>query len=198
MNVAIIKYNAGNIRSVLFALERLKVDAVVTDDATEIKEATHVIFPGVGSAESAMPNLISKGLDKVILGLTQPFLGICLGMQLMCNHSEEGDTACLGLIDTAVKKFPANTNNGSLKIPHMGWNSLQNTKGILFDRLQPNPYCYFVHSYYAENCDNTVAITDYGLSFSSALQKDNFFGVQFHAEKSAIEGETIIKNFLRL
>lgn len=197
--IAIIKYNAGNIRSVLFALERLGVQASVTDDEREIRAASHVIFPGVGSAATAMPYLRSRGLDKLLASLTQPFLGICLGMQLMCRYSEEGDTECLSIIDAAVKKFPATDSTGlALKIPHMGWNSLHQTSGKLCNGLSSQPYAYFVHSYYAEQCSNTAAITHYGLPFSSMLQKDNFFGVQFHTEKSAGDGEIILKNFLSL
>lgn len=190
--VAIIKYNAGNIRSVLFALERLNVDAVVTDDASVIRHASHVIFPGVGAANSAMPYLLERGLDQVILSLTQPFLGICLGMQLMCAHSEEGNTKCLGIFDLPVKKFTQG------KVPHMGWSSLTNLKGPLMQDLKEGDYCYFVHSYYAALSEDAIAVTDYGILYSSALHKDNFYGVQFHAEKSAAVGEQILKNFLAL
>jgi glutamine amidotransferase len=199
MNIVIIKYNAGNIRSVLFALERLGYTGTVTDDAELISEASHVIFPGVGAANSAMPYLKERGLDHVICSLKQPFLGICLGMQLMCRHSEENDTDCLGLFDIAVKKFPEKDQSGqALKIPHMGWNKLEDLKSPLFTGLDENAFCYFVHSYYAEMSDYTIATTQYGLPFSSALHRDNFYGVQFHPEKSADVGERILRNFLEL
>jgi imidazole glycerol-phosphate synthase subunit HisH len=199
-SVAIIKYNAGNIRSVLFALERLGVPALVTDDHDAIRSASHVIFPGVGAANSAMPYLRERGLDQLMHSLTQPFLGICLGMQLMCAHSEEGDTECLGIFDIPVRKFPAlDSNTGDrVKIPHMGWNSLYHLQSPLMHELEENSYVYFVHSYYAALSADTIATTYYGLPFSAALQKDNFFGVQFHAEKSAAVGEQILKNFLAL
>ena len=190
--VVIIKYNAGNIRSVLFALERLGVAAIVTDDHDLIRGASHVIFPGVGAANSAMPYLRERGLDKLMQSLTQPFLGICLGMQLMCAHSEEGDTACLNIFDLPVKKFTQG------KVPHMGWNSLTRLKSPLMNGLKEGDYCYFVHSYYAVLSDDAVAVTDYGIAFSSALHKNNFYGVQFHTEKSAAVGEQILKNFLSL
>jgi len=192
-NVVIIKYNAGNIRSVLFAMERLQTEAIVTDDHDLIRNASHVIFPGVGAANSAMPYLKERGLDELMRSLTQPFLGICLGMQLMCTHSEEGDTECLGMFDIPVVKF-----KHSLKVPHMGWNNIYSLKSPLMKDLSENDYCYFVHSYYAELSDEAIAITDYGVPFSSALHKDNFYGVQFHAEKSAAVGETILNNFLNL
>ncbi|MES2775744.1 MAG: imidazole glycerol phosphate synthase subunit HisH [Bacteroidota bacterium] len=191
-NIAIIKYNAGNIRSVLFALERLGLQATVTDDHAAIKNASHVIFPGVGAANSAMPYLKERGLDELMRSLTQPFLGICLGMQLMCNHSEEGDTQCLGIFDLPVKKFTQG------KVPHMGWNSLTNLKSPLLEGLKENDYCYFVHSYYAALGETTIATTDYHIPYSSALHRDNFYGVQFHPEKSADVGEQILKNFLSL
>ncbi len=199
MDIVIIKYNAGNIRSVLFALERLGFTGTVTDEPDLIRKASHVIFPGVGAANSAMPYLVDRGLDNIIRSLTQPFLGICLGMQLMCRHSEENDTKCLGLFDIAVKKFPEHDLQGSpLKIPHMGWNNLYDLKSPLFKGLDENAYCYFVHSYFAELSDNTIGTTQYGLSFSSALHLNNFYGVQFHPEKSADVGEVILRNFLEL
>jgi glutamine amidotransferase len=199
MNIVIIKYNAGNIRSVLFALERLGYAGKVTDDPDAIRQATHVIFPGVGAANSAMPYLKERGLDDVIRSLKQPFLGICLGMQLMCRHSEENDTECLGLFDIAVKKFPSVDENGdSVKIPHMGWNKLEELKSPLFDGLSNDAFCYFVHSYYAELSNFTIATTQYALPFSSALYRDNFYGVQFHPEKSADVGERILRNFLQI
>jgi glutamine amidotransferase len=197
--IAIIKYNAGNIQSVLYALERLGHSGEVTDNVAEIESATHVIFPGVGAANSAMPYLKERGLDKVICGLKQPFLGICLGMQLMCRHSEENDTPCLGIFDIAVKKFPEmSLKHESVKIPHMGWNRLDNVKSPLFSGLPAESFCYFVHSYYAEISEETIATTHYGLPFASALHRDNFYGVQFHPEKSAAIGEMILKNFLAL
>jgi glutamine amidotransferase len=192
--IAIIKYNAGNIRSVLFALERLGYAGTVTDDPAEIRAASHVIFPGVGAANSAMPYLAERGLDVVIRSLHQPFLGICLGMQLMCRHSEEYDTPCLGLFDISVKKFP----EGAVKIPHMGWNRLETVSSPLLAGLPNEAYCYFVHSYYAEPSEASIATTQYGLPFSSALHRDNFYGVQFHPEKSAAVGELILRNFLEM
>jgi glutamine amidotransferase len=198
MQVAIIKYNAGNIRSVLFALERLGINASVTDDENEIRNATHVIFPGVGAAGTAMEYLSARNMDKLITSLTQPFLGVCLGMQLMCKHSEENDTECLGIFDIPVKKFAAPSNGQRFKIPHMGWNSLTNLESPLMKGLQDEDYCYFVHSYYAALSNNTIATTDYILPFSSALHKNNFYGVQFHPEKSATVGEKILRNFLSL
>jgi imidazole glycerol-phosphate synthase subunit HisH len=190
--VVIIKYNAGNIRSVLFALERLGIEAIVTDDHEKIRKASHVIFPGVGAANSAMPYIKDRGLDTLVQSLSQPFLGICLGMQLMCAYSEEGNTECLGIFDLPVKKFTQG------KVPHMGWNSLQHLKSPLMQGLKENDYCYFVHSYYAALSNDAVATTDYGIAFSSALHKNNFYGVQFHTEKSAAVGEQILKNFLAL
>ena len=198
-NIIIIKYNAGNIRSVLFALERLGYTATVTDDPDTIRQASHVIFPGVGAANSAMPYLKARGLDEVICSLTQPFLGICLGMQLMCRFSEENDTECLGLFDIDVKKFPDRDKNGQLvKIPHMGWNKLETLRSPLFADLPKESFCYFVHSYYAELSDFTIAASNYGIPFSSALHRDNFYGVQFHPEKSAGVGEVILRNFLEM
>lgn len=195
--VAIIKYNAGNIRSVLFALERLGVEATVTDDHDAIRGASHVIFPGVGAANSAMPYLQEHGLDQLLISLTQPFLGICLGMQLMCRHTEEGDTDCLGIFDIGVRKFPALDAAGSrLKTPHMGWNSLYDLNSPLLHGVNEGDFVYFVHSYYAEMSKQTIATCNYGIPFSAALQKDNFYGVQFHPEKSAGPGEQILKNFL--
>ncbi len=197
--VAIIKYNAGNIRSVLFALERLGVEATVTDDHDFIHQSSHVIFPGVGAANSAMPYLQERGLDVLMRSLTQPFLGICLGMQLMCTHSEEGDTPCLGMFDISVKKFPSVDAIGQrLKTPHMGWNSLCHLQSPLMKDVKEADYVYFVHSYYAEMSKETIATCNYGLPFSAALNKNNFYGVQFHTEKSAGPGEQILKNFLAL
>jgi len=198
--IAIVKYNAGNIGSVTNALNRLGIENKVTDDPEELKAADKVIFPGVGEAGTAMNYLRERGLDQVIKELKQPVLGICLGMQLMCSHSEEGDTECLGIFDTTVKKFPATEG---MKVPHMGWNSLsyesemQNSE-LLLTNLQPESDVYYVHSYYAEVCENTVAACDYILPFSSVLQKDNFYATQFHPEKSAGVGEEILKNFIEL
>lgn len=197
MKVAVIKYNAGNIQSVLFALERIGVQATVSDDPEQIITSDKVIFPGVGEASTAMKYLSERNLDKVISALHQPVLGICLGMQLMCDHSEENNTNCLRIFeDVKVKKFVLTENN--LKIPQIGWNNINNLKTALFNSIEPNSFCYYVHSYYAELSKYTIATTEYGKLYSAALNKDNFFGVQFHPEKSATTGETIIKNFLAL
>ncbi|WP_405377048.1 imidazole glycerol phosphate synthase subunit HisH [Nonlabens sp. Asnod3-A02] len=197
--IAIVKYNAGNIGSVTNALNRLGIENKVTDDPEELKAADKVIFPGVGEAGTAMNYLRERGLDQVIKELKQPVLGICLGMQLMCSHSEEGDTECLRIFDTTVKKFPATEG---MKVPHMGWNSLNtevvNLQSTILQGLQPAADVYYVHSYYAEVCENTVAACDYILPFSSVLQKDNFYATQFHPEKSAGIGEQILKNFIEL
>ena len=200
MRIAIIKYNAGNIRSVLYALERIGHSAVVTDNAPEIQYADKVIFPGVGEASTAMNYLKEKSLDKLISSLTQPVLGICLGMQLMCKYSEENDTQCLGIFDEVVEKFkslspPAQT---TFKIPQIGWNNIYELKTDLFRNVAENSYCYFVHGYYAAKGEHTIATTNYVQPYSSALHKNNFFGVQFHPEKSAEVGEKIISNFLKL
>jgi glutamine amidotransferase len=204
--IAIVKYNAGNIGSVTNALNRLGVENKVTDDITELKAAEKVIFPGVGEAGTAMRYLRERGLDQVLKNLEQPFLGICLGMQLMCNHSEEGDTECLGIFDTDVKRFPrpeALEGQGSmLKVPHMGWNSLNSEFRIqnseLLQGLPQRADVYYVHSYYAELCEDTAAVCDYILPFSSMLQKDNFYATQFHPEKSAGVGEQLLKNFIEI
>ena len=193
MNTVIVKYNAGNIQSVLFALERIGVSALVTDDPGLIRESDKVIFPGVGEASSAMKYLRERGLDSVLKSLRQPVLGICLGMQLMCGYSEEGDTPCMGIFNTGVKKFQQ-----GLKIPQIGWNQAMAASGRLFEGLAGSPYFYFVHSYYAGICNDTAAQTEYGVSFSSALERDNFYGVQFHPEKSAEAGQKLIQNFLSL
>jgi imidazole glycerol-phosphate synthase subunit HisH len=192
MKVVIIKYNAGNIRSVLFALERIGVNAIVSDDHDEIRSADRVIFPGVGEASSAMKYLREKGLDTLISSLRQPVLGICLGMQLMCAHSEENDTTCLGIFNQQVRLFPEN----GFKIPQIGWNNITHLKTSLFQDVDENAYMYFVHSYYVENCDNAIAITDYVTAFSSAVQKNNFYAVQFHPEKSGDAGQKILENFI--
>jgi glutamine amidotransferase len=193
MKIAIIKYNSGNIASVNFALRRLGVEAIISDSAEEISAADKVIFPGVGEASSAMKFLNEKGLDKVICGLKQPTLGICLGMQLMCEYSEEGKTNCLGIFNHTVKRFEA----GQLKIPQVGWNRIERLKTKLFNGVDED-YMYFVHSYYVGKCAETIAVTNYGAEFSSALRKDNFYGVQFHPERSGNVGEKILKNFLEL
>ena len=196
MSLVIIKYNAGNIQSVLYALERIGVEATVTDDLQQIQSADKVIFPGVGEASTAMNYLKERGLDIVIKNLTQPVLGICLGMQLMCKHSEENDTECLGIFNEKVQKFKAESLG--LKVPQIGWNSISNFQSQIFAELKENDYCYFVHSYYAALGEHTIATTNYIQSYSSALQKNNFYGVQFHPEKSAKVGEQILKNFINL
>ena len=196
MNIAIIKYNAGNIQSVQYALERLGVKATVTDDPEEIKTADKIIFPGVGNAFSAMQSLKEKRLDVLIKELTQPVLGICVGMQLMCNHSDENDTNGLGIFNLEVKKFV--TEVKGFKIPQMGWNNIFNLSSPLFKGISENAFVYYVHSYYAEKGNETIAITDYILPYSAALQKNNFYGVQFHTEKSADIGDQILLNFLNL
>ncbi|MBC7937388.1 MAG: imidazole glycerol phosphate synthase subunit HisH [Rhizobacter sp.] len=195
MNIAIVKYNAGNVKSVMYALNRLGFSAIVTDDEKELRKADRVILPGVGNAGAAMQSLKEKNLDKIISSLTQPVLGICVGMQLLCNHSEEGNTQCLGIIDTAVKKFTAQDN---LKVPQMGWNNLYDYKSALLDGLPENAFVYYVHSYYAEVGNTTVATTHYTLPYSAIIQKNNFYGVQFHTEKSADTGDRILLNFLNL
>jgi len=192
MKVAIIKYNAGNVQSVLYALQRLHINAVVTDSPDEIMAADKVIFPGVGNSH----------LDKLIISLKQPVLGICLGLQLLCNFSEEENTKCLGIFDAQVKKFDdssfLNKNLIRIKVPHMGWNTIHDLSSPLMSGLNENSYMYFVHSYYAEISRETIATTNYIVPFSAAMQKDNFYGVQFHAEKSAEAGEQILSNFLKI
>lgn len=196
MKVAIIKYNAGNIRSVDYALKRLGVEADITDDPESIAAADRVIFPGVGEASSTMGHLRSKGLDGVIRNLKQPVLGICLGLQLMCRHSEEGDAECLGIFPIEVKKFRTTTK--LVKVPHMGWNALASLKTPLFRGLEDGSFVYFVHSYYAEQSAFTIATTGYIDYFSAALHRDNFYATQFHPEKSAEAGSVILRNFLEL
>ncbi len=202
MKVAIIKYNAGNVQSVLYALQRLGVNAVVTDNHEEIAAAEKVIFPGVGNAGSAMQYLKATGLDELIISLKQPVLGICLGLQLLCHSSEEGNTKCLGIFDAEVKKFDPsvfqNKNLVPVKIPHMGWNNIYKLSSPLMKDVAENSFVYYVHSYYAELSSQTIAVTDYELPFSAALHKDNFYGVQFHSEKSATTGEQILSNFLKI
>ena len=196
MKIAIIKYNAGNIRSVLYALERIGHSAIVTDDADEIQSADKVIFPGVGEASTAMEYLKERNLAELICSLTQPVLGICLGMQLMCNYSEENDTHCLGIFDEDVRKFKI--QNSKFKIPQIGWNNIYDLRSDLFKNVNDSSYCYFVHGYYAAKGEHTIATTDYVQPYSSSLHKDNFYGVQFHPEKSASAGEQILKNFIEL
>jgi glutamine amidotransferase len=200
MNVAIIKYNAGNIQSVLNTLNMLGVNAQVTDDVHILKQADKVIFPGVGAAASAMLSLKAGNLDRVIKTLTQPVLGICVGMQLLFDHSEEGDTPCLGIIPYMVKKFiPVKGEDGQLlKIPQIGWNDIYNLKSDLFKGIPENSFVYYVHSYYAEMNPYCVATSSYGLPYTGAVKKDNFYGVQFHTEKSSEIGMKILNNFLSL
>jgi len=193
MKLVIIKYNAGNVCSVEFGLQRLGVNAITTDDTEEILSADKIIFPGVGAAGVAMEYLREKKLDELIKNCKQPFLGICLGMQLLCRYSEENDTTCIGVFDEAVKKF-----SGDIKVPQMGWNNIYDLKHPLFGEVNENEYVYFVHSYYVERLDHTAAAANYSLEYSAALQKDNFYAVQFHPEKSGKTGEKILKNFIEL
>lgn len=195
MSVAIINYNAGNVQSVLFAMERLGIDAVLTDDHARIRAADKVIFPGVGEANTTMSYLRNKGLDELIRSLTQPVLGICLGMQLLCDYSEENDTECLGIIPQHVRLFqPVNGE----KVPHMGWNSLQLEKDTWLSPGLQGEYTYFVHSYYVEKGPYTAATTDYCRPFTSVLRKANFYATQFHPEKSGKVGEQILRDFLKI
>ena len=196
MNLAIIKYNAGNIRSVINALERLGVPAEVTDDPEKIRSSDRVIFPGVGEASSAMKSLEEKDLGKLIKQLKQPVLGICVGMQLLCAHSEENDTACLGIIPVRVKKFRALAPQQ--KIPQVGWNTIYDLKSELFKNISNNSFIYNVHSYYAEDSEYTIAHCNYINEYAAAIKKNNFYGVQFHTEKSAGAGDKIIENFLNI
>lgn len=196
MSLVIVKYNAGNIQSVLYALERIGAEAIVTDDHDLIYRAERVIFPGVGEASSAMKYLKERGLNKVLRNLEQPVLGICLGMQLMCSYSEENKTDCLGIFAEKVKKFPEGMPG--LKVPQVGWNNIYSLDSDLFKGVPEKSYCYFVHGYYAAAGKDTIATTDYTLEYSSGLHRDNFYGVQFHPEKSAGVGEQILKNFLQI
>ncbi|GAA4937331.1 imidazole glycerol phosphate synthase subunit HisH [Algibacter agarivorans] len=193
MKLVIINYGAGNIKSIQFAFKRLGIDAVLSNDPEEIRSADKIIFPGVGEASTAMQMLRESGLDTLIPTLKQPVLGICLGMQLLCRYTEEGDTKGIGIFDTDVKRF-----SNDVKVPQMGWNVIKDLKSDLFKGIKENEYMYLVHSYYAEHCDQTIAKTDYGINYASALQHDNFYGVQFHPEKSGIEGQKVLKNFLAL
>ena len=212
MKLVIIKYNAGNIQSVLYALERIGREAVVTDDPAQIRAADKVIFPGVGEASTAMDYLRERGLDELIRGLRQPVLGICLGMQLMCSYSEENDTACLGIFEERVRRFAPGASAAAasaaaagavpgaggavFKIPQIGWNNIYDLETPLFERVEDRSYCYFVHGYYAALGAHTIAKTDYVQPYSSALHTGNFYGVQFHPEKSAQAGERILRNFI--
>lgn len=196
MKVAIVKYNAGNIQSVVYAMHRLGVEPIITDDKEQIINADKVIFPGVGEASTTMSYLRSKGMDEWLKTLKQPFLGICIGMQLMCRHSEEGNVDCLGIFDTDVKRFQ--TEEALAKIPQMGWNTIEQLHSDLFRPAQENQYVYYVHSYYAAICPQTIAVTNYLHPYSAALHKDNFYAVQFHPEKSGLVGEAILRQFLEL
>jgi len=193
MKVAIIKYNAGNIRSVSFALQRIGVDPIVTDNIEDLNAADKIIFPGVGEASSAMRYLRDKQLDKVISNFKQPVLGICLGMQLLCENSEEGNTDCLGVFKQKVLRF-----SDANKVPQIGWNTIENLNSKIFNRLKEQEFMYFVHGYYVEKSADTIATANYGIEYSAALQKENFYGVQFHPEKSSDAGQLIIENFLNL
>lgn len=196
MQVAIVKYNAGNIYSVDCALKRVGVEAVITDDPAILRCADKVIFPGVGEARSTMEYLRAHRLDEVIRNLQQPVLGICIGMQLMCRHSEEGDVDCLGIFDVPVKRFIA--SDSEMKVPHMGWNQLSDLKGPLMEGITEGEFVYYVHSFYVPENEYTIASTHYIEPFSAALHKDNFYATQFHAEKSGDVGERILRNFLSL
>mgnify|MGYP006166731773 FL=1 len=193
MKIAIIDYGAGNIKSIQFALNRLGFEGLLTNNPNEIQSADKVIFPGVGEASSAMNKLKNSGLNELIPTLKQPVLGICLGMQLMCNHTEEGNTNGLGIFDTNVIQF-----SNQVKVPHMGWNTIYNLQSPLFQGINENEYLYLVHSFYAPLSENTIAMTNYELQYSSALQLNNFYGVQFHPEKSGLVGEKLLQNFLNL
>ena len=199
MKVAVVKYNAGNIYSVLNALRRLGVEPLLTDDARELRSADRVLFPGQGEARGAMDYLRARGLDAVIRSLSQPVLGVCIGQQLLCRHSEEGDVDCLGIFDADVKRFRPQRHED--KVPCMGWNALRELRSPLFEGLPSSggggqSYVYFVHSYYVPLCEETIAVADYILPYSAALRKDNFFATQFHPEKSGSVGERILRNFL--
>jgi len=193
MKLVIINYGAGNIKSIQFAFNRLGIDAVLSNNAEEILTADKIIFPGVGEASTAMNKLKESGLDELIPNLKQPVLGICLGMQLLCNSTEEGYTKGLGIFNTDVKRF-----SNDVKVPQMGWNVIRNLKSDLFTGIKEKEYMYLVHSYYAEYCEETIATTDYGLNYASALQHKNFYGVQFHPEKSSLAGAKLLQNFIEL
>lgn len=193
MKIVIIDYGAGNVKSVQFALERLGYDAICTNNPEEIKSADKVIFPGVGEAQSAMIEIVKFGLEKVIPNLKQPVLGICLGMQLMCDFSEENETKCLGIFPLKVQKFEVD-----FKVPHIGWNQITSLKSDLFNEVPENSYMYYVHSYYVPEGEYAIASTDYGINYAGAIQKDNFYACQFHPEKSGDIGEQILKNFINI
>ena len=196
MKVAILKYNAGNVFSVDCALRRLGVEPIVTDNVEQLRRADKVVFPGVGQASSAMAYLRSRHLDELIRSLTQPVIGICIGQQLLCRNSEEGNTECIGVFDTSVKRF---SEAPGVKVPEMGWNTIKPlVDNPLLKGIDENSYVYYVHSYYVPVCDDTIAVTDYSLPFSAAMNKDNFYATQFHPEKSGGVGELILKNFLIL
>jgi glutamine amidotransferase len=194
MKVAIVKYNAGNIQSVINAVRRCGIDPLVTDAGESLRAADKVIFPGVGEASSAMEYLRSKELDSAVASLTQPTLAICLGMQLLCKSSEENEATCLGVVPYRVRRFPA----GVLKVPQVGWNTISSLKSSLFTNIDEDAHVYFVHGYFVEGCDKTIARSEYGTEFSAAIQHENFYGVQFHPEKSGPVGEKILENFLSI
>lgn len=200
MKTVIIKYNAGNVQSVMYALERLGASYLLTDDEAEIRSADKVIFPGVGEASTAMAYLRERGLNTLIPSLKQPVLGTCVGMQLMCRYSEENDTTCMGIFDIDVRRFPTHRNDEPtrFKVPHTGWNSIHSLRGPLTEGLPEESYVYFVHSYAADICSETTAVCDYVRSFSAMLQRDNFYAAQFHAEISGDVGQQILENFLKL
>jgi len=191
--IAVVKYNAGNIKSLMNALNRLGVEASLTDDPKELRAAEKVIFPGVGEASSAMTYLRERKLDEVLRSLNQPFLGICLGLQLMGSHSEEGDVECLGIFPERIKKFPPRD-----KVPHIGWNNFEEVQSPLFEGVKPADDMYFVHSFYMEKGGDTIAVTDYIVPFSAAVHRNNYYAVQFHPEKSAAVGERLLHNFLSI
>ena len=193
MKISIVNYGAGNIKSIQFAFKRLGYEAILTDNADEIIKSDKVVFPGVGEASSAMKKLKHSGLDTLIPELKQPVLGICLGMQLMCHHTQEGNTKGLGIFDVNVKRF-----SSQVKVPQMGWNNITNLKSDLFKGIKEKEYMYLVHSYYAEQCEEAIATSHYELEYASALENNNFYGVQFHPEKSSRAGEQLLKNFLQL
>ncbi len=194
MKVTIIKYNAGNIRSVDFALRRLGVEPLITDNPNEIRSADRIIFPGVGEASSAMRYLKNQKLDKLIVDLKQPVLGICLGMQLMCSHSEENNTECLGIFEQKVRRFP----EMDVKVPKIGWDNIYALKADLFKGVPEREYMCFVHGFYVEKCDYSIALSEYGIEYSAGIQRNNFYAVQFHPEKSGVAGQKILENFLGL